>query len=376
MKVLFCDNNLKLFWIFRKDVVYHLHDKGFEIGIVIPESTFTKKQRAKLPTYAKVHKVKMNPNSSNPLGDVIFFMKLVNIFFREKPELVINYTIKPNIYGALAARLSGSKCIDMVAGLGYVFNGGGIKKRIAQMLYRFGLKKAHKVITLNESNAKLLVDQHFVDSENLRWFKSGEGVNLEDFPYAENHFEKPRFMMVGRVLRDKGYEEFVEAAGIVKETHPDCIFEWLGPLGGDSPMAVPEEQVRHDADNHVIEYLGETDNVVPFLQRPGVVVIMSSYHEGLNRSLMEACATGRPCIATDIPGCKETIDNEINGYLVEVKSGEAIADAVNRFLCLSEEDKRHMAEKSYEKAKTEFDVNLVLKEYDELIDELIGELQN
>lgn len=96
----------------------------------------------------------------------------------------------------------------------------------------------------------------------------------------------------------------------------------------------------------------------------------------LIKSLMEACATGRPCIATDIPGCKETIDNEINGYLVEVKSGEAIADAVNRFLCLSEEDKRHMAEKSYEKAKTEFDVNLVLKEYDELIDELIGELQN
>ena len=177
--------------------------------------------------------------------------------------------------------------------------------------------------------------------------------------------------MVARILYDKGYNEYVEAARIVKNKYPDTKFKLLGPLDVVSPMGVPEEVVNKDVANGLIEYMGITNNVQAIMEQPNVVSVLPSYHEGLSRSLMEACAMGKPIITTNIPGCRETVDNEVNGFLVAVKKADSLAEALIRFIELPKEKKLAMSKASHKKALKEFDVNNVLIQYRDIVDELL-----
>ncbi|MDO5760796.1 MAG: glycosyltransferase [Bacteroidota bacterium] len=179
-------------------------------------------------------------------------------------------------------------------------------------------------------------------------------------------------MMVARVLYDKGYQEYVDAAEIVKKKYLNIDIELLGPLDETSPMGVPKSVVEQDVKANKIKYLGVTNDVPSYLRRDGVVVVVSSYHEGLNRSLMEACAMARPVITTNIAGCRETVEQGVNGYIVIPKDKQSLAEAMIRFIELPQKEKQEMAENSYRKAVRCFDVKIVLKKYDEIISELIS----
>ncbi len=217
-----------------------------------------------------------------------------------------------------------------------------------------------------------MVENGFVLPEKMLLFKGGEGVNLKKYPYAKNEFKCPvRFLMVARVLYDKGYTEFVEAAALVKKHFPDISAELLGPMDESSPMGVPGSVVEQDVAEGKITYLGVTEDVPAYVRRDSVVVV-SSYHEGLNRSLMEACAMARPVITTDVPGCRETVEDGRNGFLVPQKDSAALADAMIRFIDLTREEKVMMAEASYEKACSCFGMEPVLKAYEAIIEELVG----
>lgn len=364
MKVIFCNNHLPGQVHFRYDVMESFHLKGWEVIVIVPKTTATDKMLAMLPSSWKTYLLDTDCNSMNPLNDLKYFNELRNIYRKEKPDLVFHYTIKPNIYGSLAARLSGIKSVAMVAGLGYMFDGESIGKRIGRMLYKLGLRSARKVFALNKSNYNVLLKGGYVKKDNLIHLTGGEGVNLSKYPFTPMEFKTTRFLMVARVLYDKGYSEYVEAAKIVKRKYPDIDIELLGPLASDSPMGVPEEVVFSDDKEGHIRYLGETDDVQSFVSRDGVViVVVSKYLEGLNRSLMEACAMGRPIITTSNPGCKETVDNGVNGYIVQPGNARELADAMIRFIELPEDKKRQMSEASFEKAKSLFDVNNVINSY-------------
>jgi len=179
------------------------------------------------------------------------------------------------------------------------------------------------------------------------------------------------FLMIARILYDKGYQEFVDAAYIVKKKYPNIRFELLGELDESSPMGVSKTILDKDVASGKIEYLGVTNDVPSFLRRENVVVVLvSSYLEGLNRGLMEACAMGKPIITSDIPGCKEVVDDSINGFIVPAKNSELLANAMIKYIELPLEDKERMKRASYEKAVRQFDVKHIIKQYDNIIEEI------
>ena len=173
--------------------------------------------------------------------------------------------------------------------------------------------------------------------------------------------------MVARVLKDKGYDEFVQAAKIVKQAVPDVRFQLLGPVDTSNPAHVTPEELHRDIDAGHIEYLGTTNDVQSLVRRPGVVVVLPSYHEGMSRSLMEACAMGRPIITTDIPGCRETVDEGRSGFLVPVKDSRALADAMLRYIRLDDATKQSFCAAARERAERIFDVSIVIKAYKKIL---------
>lgn len=372
MKIVFSDNGMGMLLNFRMDVIRHYSDMGADVLLVYPASSHREELVSRLPENCRCYCVDVDPTGINPLNDMAYLRALYKIYRRERPDVVFHYTIKPNVYGTIAAAAAGVKArISMVAGLGYVFSGKGVSKALGRGLYKIGLRLSSRVITLNAYNHDLLLRNRYVKKDNIVLFEGGEGVNLSKYAFEENSFENHCFLMVARVLYDKGYKEFVDAARIVRMSYPDARFELLGPIDDSSPMRVPYSVVEKDVADGYITYLGVTDDVPAVMRRKGVVVVLpSSYKEGMNRSLMEAVAMGRPVITTDVSGCKELVDDGINGYVVPPVDAQALADAVIRFIRLSEDDKVNMSKASHQKALKQFDVRKVIEQYDAILNQL------
>lgn len=384
MKIFFCDNRLGGLLGFRADLIRHFVESGHDVALLTPKAQTEWDKVGEHIDGVRLIELPMQPSGLNPMRDLQLLWFLYKLYRKESPDVIFNYTIKPNIYSAIAARLSSPTSlvsrltssrlttplvIDMLAGLGYMFNGKSIIRKIGRALYRYGLSKADKVLTLNEGNRKILLDSKFVNPDKLILLKGGEGINLNKYPFMPVHYDgNVTFLVVSRVLKDKGYTEFVEAAKQVKALHPDTHFEWLGPTDFASPMGISNETLQHDINNHAIDYLGVTNNVMQYLNRDGVVIVLPSYHEGMSRSLMEACAIGRPIITTDIPGCREAVDEQSNGFLIPKGSSEALANAMLRYIALSPQQKAHMAQQSRQKAQSLFDVKNVISLYDSLLE--------
>lgn len=369
MKIALCNNNLSGIYLFRRDIYKHFVNQGFEVIVLYPKSLHEATYYELISQYCRCIAIDMYPNSQNPIVDCKLYFQLRKIYKEEKPDIVFNYTIKPNIYSALAASSLGIRTIDMMAGLGYVFTGESLRKRLARKLYKLGLSQAEKVIVLNRDNYEIVVNK-YVNKERLILFDGGEGVNMAEYPYRESCFDNTRFLMVARLMYEKGFQQFVDAARIVKQYYPDVKFELLGPLSEDSPSGVKKSVLDSYIDSGIIDYLGETNDVPSFVLRDGTVVVVASYYmEGMNRSLMEACSMGRPIITTNMPGCKELVDDGTSGYCVAPKSSEELAEACFKFLKLSKEEKETMARNSYNKCKKQFDVEIVLRKYDDIINE-------
>lgn len=370
MKILFCDNRLGGLLGFRIDVIRHFIQQGHEVILVCPKPTtdWDKLGQNNLPK-VRIEYVPMNVNGHNPFADLKTMLFYWKLFRKEHPDCIFTYTIKPNIYAGLVARVLRIRTISMIAGLGYAFMGQGVFKRLLRSIYRFSLRHAEKIMVLNKSNYDTLLQFHFATTDQLILLHGGEGANLVNYPYAPSSYtDGVTFLMVSRILYDKGYTEFIEAAKYVLQRNADVKFELLGPTAYDSPMGVPHSVLETDRSLGIINYLGVSEHVVQLLSRPNIVVVLPSYYaEGLNRSLMEACAVGRPIITTDIPGCKEAVDHDKNGYIVPIKDIHALAEAMLQFISLSEEQKRAMAQHSHELAVQRFDVRKVIDVYNRIL---------
>lgn len=367
MKILFCDNNLKSLLNFREEIIKYFISQGHEIYLVFPKLNSDCQLYANILQECACYPVDMQPSGMNIIKDIKYISQLFNIYIKIRPDIVFHYSIKPNIYGSVVSKLIGIKSIAMVAGLGYMFTGNSLGKKLGRLLYKIGLRAANYVITLNASNYETLLIGNYIRQEKSIIFTGGEGVNLSKYPYEENLFNETRFLMIARVLYDKGYREFIEAATIIKKEFPNVKVELLGPLDESSPMGVPREILEKDIQNEKINYLGVSNDVREIVLQDGVVILLPSYHEGLSRSLMEACAMGRPAIASNIPGCREAIDDGINGYLVSPKDAVSLANAMKRFILLPTEQKRAMSIAAYNKAKREFDIQNIIEKYCEVI---------
>lgn len=363
-KILFCDNVLWGLVNFRGSVIRHFVQQGDEVVLVAPQDDESV-MKVDILEGVRYIPVRLNRCSRNPFTDLIYCAHLYRIYRKEHPDYIFHYTIKPNVYGSIAARLAGINCTGMVAGLGYGLLGDGMLSRLLAVMYRYAFKYVSSIFVLNQFNYQYLLDHKFCSSAQLRLFKGGEGVDLSAYPYVREESGSPVvFLMVGRVLYDKGYREYVQAAKIVKQQYPDVRCQLLGMLDETYPAHVDEEELKRDVEEGTIEYLASTNDVMQYLGRSGVVVVLPSYFEGLSRSLMEACAVGRPIIATDIPGCRETVDEGKNGFLVKVKDSSSLAEGMLRYLSLSDAEKQAFSRHSRKKAEETFDVRQVIKEYE------------
>lgn len=371
MRIVFCDNRLGGLLGFRRDIILHFVEQGYEVTLVAPKATTNWDKVGKVIPCVKIVHVPMAPNGLNPISDLHTLLAYLSLFKKLRPDIIFTYTIKPNIYAGLAASWLGIPSVSMLAGLGYMFMSNSPLRRMILRFYKWGISHSRKVLVLNQSDYDTLLRRQMVDPKRLILLPGGEGVNLNDYAQQPADYTNGvTFLMVSRVLYDKGYTEFVQAAKVMRTKSSRIRFEILGPLAYDSPMGVEDAVFEADRTAGFFRYLGVTNDVADFVGRPNVVVVVpSKYGEGLNRSLIEACAIGRPIITTDIPGCRETVEEGKNGYLVPKNDTAHLIQAMKQFVALSEEEKRAMAVHSHKLAVERFSVQNVIDVYKRIIAE-------
>ncbi len=299
-------------------------------------------------------------NGLNPIADMKTFLNLKHVFKKEKPDLVLAYTIKPVIWGGIAARFCPNiKFYGLITGLGFAFQKGSFKRNllssIATNLYRLALSKASKVIFQNPDNLQAFLDKNIIVKEQAMRV-NGSGVSLEHYCRSRLPDSEPVFLTIARLLGEKGLREYVRAARLVKEKYPSVIFKIVGP-DDPSPDGIPVSEVNEWNELGIIEYSGSSNDVRPFINNCHVFVL-ASYHEGMPRTVLEAMAIGRPILTTNVPGCKETVINGENGFLVEKANVEQLVEKMVWFI----ENRARwefMANKSFELAKERYDVRKV-----------------
>jgi len=300
-------------------------------------------------------------SSLNPFNDIFYLFQLYKSFKKIKPDLLISYTVKPVIWGGIATRILGIKNhYPIITGLGFSFQSDSFVKKILRLivktLYKISLKNSSKVIFQNNDNLLLFVDENLVSETKCKLI-NGSGVNLNEFKFSEIKSKK-HFLLIARLLGDKGIREFAKAAKIVKKVHKDAVFEIVGPED-PSPDRIPLKEINQWVENGDVIYSGSTADVRPFIDECSVYVL-PSYHEGMPRTVLEAMAMGRPILTTDVPGCRDTVINGRNGWLVQKSNEYELAERMMWFIENPEEVKQ-MGKHSYEIACNKFDVKKVNK---------------
>jgi glycosyltransferase involved in cell wall biosynthesis len=262
--------------------------------------------------------------------------QFVKAYKKYRPDIVQHFTVKPVIYGTIAAHLCGVKHIfNMVPGMGYVFTGKSFKKSwvqtIVRLLYRSTMKYSSHVFFQNNDDRNYFLQYHIVD-ERMTSVVSGTGVDIEKFkPIKKKHKKGITFIMAARMLWDKGIGEYVKAARFIKSKYRNTHFWLLGPVDLQNPKGIKPEQLQHWNEEGIIEYLGMTDNIRSYMQKADVIVLPSYYREGIPLSLLEGAAMGMPIITTDSTGCREVVEDGKNGFLVPIRDVAKLSSAMERF---------------------------------------------
>jgi glycosyltransferase involved in cell wall biosynthesis len=346
---------------FRGPLLAALRAAGHEITALAPEDEPT--LAADLAAAGVAFRpIRLDRKGTNPVKDLRTLCGLVAALRRLKPDLVFSYTIKPVIYGSLAARLCGIRRVySMVTGLGHSFGGEGLGRRtlsgVVRLLYRLGLRANRCVLFQNPDDEACFRALGLLAPRQRSAVTAGSGVDLEHFAAAPLPEGPPVFLCAARLLGEKGVGEFVEAARLVRARHPRVVFRLAGPLD-PGPDGIAPDQVEAWQREGRIEYLGYVKDVRPLIAASHAFVLPSYYREGVPRSILEALSMGRAVVTTDTPGCRETVQDEVNGYLVPPRDAQALAAALARLLETPDRLARMGAE-SRKLAEARFDVRLV-----------------
>ncbi|WP_297599206.1 glycosyltransferase family 4 protein [uncultured Cetobacterium sp.] len=358
-KIIFTANVLWDIYIFRYGVIKALIEDGHEVIAVAP-----KDERIDFPKDLGIRHIpiELKMRGINPLKDLSLLKQLINIYRKEKPDIIFHYTIKPNIYGTLAAKLVKIPSIAVLTGLGYSFVEGGIVSRVAKAMYRFALIFSKEVWVLNSDDRNKLIEEKIVKSDKI-FILPGEGVDTEKFyPMKKEENSEIIFLMVARAFYDKGFNEYVEAAKIIKRKYSKVRFWFLGALGGDTANGVNDIKMQEYVDCGLIEYLGHRKDVDRVINDSDCVVL-PSYREGISKVLMEAASMEKPIIATDVTGCKEIVDDGVNGYLVKVKDSDDLAFKLEKFIKLDKKARDILGKNGRVKILKEFDEKIIIEIY-------------
>lgn len=365
MKVIIVGTVASSFYGFRTDLISALLKKGHQVYAFTSE--YTEEELKKIESLgAIVITYELNRGGLNPLSDIMATYKLSKKIKAINPDLVFSYFSKPVIFGTLAAKLAKvPRVIGMLEGLGYTFTEQpeGLRKKtqfikkIQVFLYKIALPQLDQIIFLNPDDPKDLIERYAINVKNIEVL-GGIGLNLDHYKYSENFNSNISFIFIARLLAEKGIHDYIKAAKIVKEKYPLIKFIVLGAIDKEALGSLKEEELENLVRTNIIEYPGHVSNVSEWIENTSVFVLPSYYREGVPRSTQEAMAIGRAIITTDVPGCRETVVDGVNGFLVPKWNPEALAEKMIYFIENPDQIKVMGAE-SYKIAVEKFDAEKV-----------------
>ncbi len=357
---------------FRRGLIKSLLEKQYSVTIVAPNDDYSNNLKSLGCNFIAFP---LTSYSVNLFKELYSIVRLAFIYKRNYPDIIFHYTIKPNIYGSFLCKFLKIPCIAITTGLGYTFSVENTISKLTFFLYRLTLKSANEVWFLNKDDRDAFISQRLITLDKAL-ILNGEGI---DTSYFKNTFKKKsdhnfRFILVSRMIWDKGIKEFVDAAKKIKLDYPNVIFQLLGPCDIKNPNSVSYEQINVWEKAGIIEYLGHTDDVRPHVCFADCVVLPSYYREGIPRTLMEASSLSKPIITSNNVGCKEAVIDGVTGFLCEPKSIDSLQKKLRKVLLLSNDQVLKMGESGRYFIKEFFEEKNIIKEYHNCIDRTLEKI--
>lgn len=366
MRILILANTAWYLYNFRLNLMRALREAGYDVVSVSPADECVDKLREAGFTHRDW---RLMGSSVNPVSEMLAVLGLCAILRREKADVVLAYTPKGNIYGTFAAKMASARIINNISGLGRAFIEEGLLASVAKQLYRIAFRWSSHTFFQNNEDMALFLKEGIADRAKVERLP-GSGVDLKRFGISQEMTARESneivFLLIARMLWDKGIGEFVTAAKEIKKRYPKVRFLLLGFVGVDNPSAVSREQITSWVEEGVVEYLGTTNDVVPVI-READCVVLPSYREGVPRTLLEAASMAKPVIATDAPGCRDTVDDGLTGFLCRPKDSTDLTDKMLRMIHLSAEERAEMGHRGRLKMEREFDEQTVIDRYLEVL---------
>lgn len=354
MTILLFINNSEGLYKFRCELVTAMLSAGHEVHICLPNGPFIP-MLIQMGCYFEPYE--FNRHGINPFAELRMIRDYKKIIKRISPDIVLTYTIKPNVYGGMACASLGVPYVANITGLGTAVENGGILQKITLTLYKIGLRKAQKVFFQNSANRDFMLKHRVVKGEYD--LLPGSGVNLERFaPLNYPADNDVQFVFIARIMREKGIDQYLDAAEYIKNKYPNTVFHVCGSCEENY-----EGRLKELHEKGVIIYHGNVPDIREVLKTVHCTVHPTYYPEGLSNVLLESSACARPIITTDRPGCREVIDDGVNGYIVKKKDSEDLIEKIERFIALPWEEKRKMGLNGRKKVEKEFDRQIVVDAY-------------
>ena len=362
MKLVLAANTSWYLWNFRRGLIKAYLTRGDHVILVCPDSEMTSRLAE---MGCEIRYLKMPSKTTNPISDLRIFIGFWVLLASERPDVFLAFTIKPFVYGSLAARLVGARNIGTVTGLGTAFIHKNWVTVVAKLLYRVSGKTMEYVFFQNPLDLQFFVSEKMV-AKHKTVLVPGSGVDLERFDKRpmnrSRSLEAPVFLFIGRILWDKGLQELIDSARQLKKTIPDAQIQIAGKAEVDNATAVGEVQMTKWIQEGVVEYLGFHEDPRALIENADCIVL-PSYREGLPRSLLEGAAMGRPLLASDCVGCTEVVVDGVNGFIFRKKSAQSLLEAMERFIALSFSERQQFGNAARALAEKKFDQKMVFERY-------------
>jgi glycosyltransferase involved in cell wall biosynthesis len=350
-KIAIVVNNSWYAWNMRANLGFAFQKKGYKVVFISPYDKYSEN----IKKYFDYKDIYINSKGMNPIEDLKTLCAFYNVYRDIRPDIILHYNIKPNIYGTLAANMLNIPTINNIAGLGTLFIKQNFVTEIAKFLYKFSQKKATKIFFQNQDDFKIFIEEKLIQKEKCD-ILPGSGVDVEKFlPIEKKENVIFRFLLVSRMLWAKGIQEFVEASVIIKNKYKNVEFQLLGHLDVESPTAISKEQMDIWVKNGFVNYLGSSDDVRVEISEADCVVLPSFYREGTPRILLESASMEKPIITTNNVGCKDVVDDGINGFLCNIKDSVDLASKMEKILNLTQSERNFMGKEGRKKMLNFFD---------------------